>query len=87
MADLAKENAILAAQREYFASDAHIIDRASDYRGMTPEECLAEVIELCRDAEYFLAMKTPEQIERLLEPEPLPPDTIALLERLARARP
>jgi hypothetical protein len=50
MVDLAKENAILEAQREYFASDEHIKDRAARYRDMTPEQCLAEVIDLCRDA-------------------------------------
>jgi hypothetical protein len=84
VADLAKENAILEAQRAYFASDEHIKERATEYRTMTPEECLAEVVELCRDAEYFLSMKSPAELERILEPEPLSADTIAILERLQR---
>jgi hypothetical protein len=85
MVDLAKENAILEAQREYFASDEHIKDRAARYRDMTPEQCLAEVIDLCRDAGYFLAMKSPDELERALAPDPLPADTVSILERLQRS--
>ena len=87
MVDLAKENAILAAQRAYFASDDHIIDRASDYRDMTPEECLAEVSELCRGAAEFMEMKSEEELARIFDSDPLPPDTIACLEHIRRAVP
>ncbi len=81
---LAEENAILEAQRAHFASDEHIIERAARYREMTPEECLAEVIDLGRDAEYYLAMKSEVELERALAPEPIPADTLAILERLQR---
>jgi hypothetical protein len=79
---IAEENAILEAQRAYFASDEHIIERAARYREMSPEECLAEVIGLCRDADYYLAMKSEQQRERALAPQPIPDDTLAILERL-----
>ncbi|MEO8549875.1 MAG: hypothetical protein ABI678_07870 [Kofleriaceae bacterium] len=84
MVDLAKENAILEAQRAYFASDEHILDRATDYRDMTPEECLVEVAELCESAMFFLNMKSDEELERIFDDSPLPADTVAFLEKLQR---
>jgi hypothetical protein len=84
MVDLAKENAILERQRAYFASDEHIIDRASDYLHMTPEQCLAEVAELCEGAMFFLNMKSAEELERIFDDSPLPADTVAFLEKLQR---
>lgn len=83
---LAEENAILEAQVAYFASDERIKERAAQYRDMTPEACLAEVIEACREAAYYLAMKSPSELARILEPETLPADTIEILEHLQRAR-
>lgn len=74
----------IAAQRAHFASDEHIKERAAIWRAATPEQCLAAVIEQCREAEYFLSMKSPEELERVLAPEPIPPDTLAILERLQR---
>jgi hypothetical protein len=76
--------AILERQRAYFASDDRIKERAEIWRDATPEECLAATWEACNEAEVFLQMKTPEELERVLAPDPLPPDAIAILERLRR---
>ncbi len=74
----------LEARRAWFASDEHIRERAARWRGCSPEECLVAVIEQCREAEYFLALKSPDERERVLAPEPIPPDTLAILEQLQR---
>jgi hypothetical protein len=74
----------IEALRAHFARDEHVKERAARWRGATPEECLAAVIEQCREAEYFLSLKTPEELERVLAPEPLPADTLAILEALQR---
>jgi hypothetical protein len=74
----------IAAQRAYFASDDHLRERAAAWRDATPEQCLAAVVEQCREAEYFLSQKTADELERALAPEPIPADTLAILERLQR---
>ena len=74
----------LEAQRAYFASDEHIKERAAMWRDATPEECLEALRECCEEAEYFLSLKTPEELERVLAPQPIPPDTLAILEALQR---
>ena len=76
----------LEAQRRYFASDEHLIERAAIWRDATPEECLAATFALCDDADALLAMKSPEELERALAREPLPPDTLEILAGLARRR-
>jgi len=76
----------LEAQRAYFASDDHIRERADAWRDATPEQCLAAVIDQCREAEYFLSLKSADELERVLAPEPLPDDTVAILENLQRRR-
>lgn len=74
----------IEAQRAYFASDEHLKERAAVWRDATPEQCLAATIEQCREAEMLLAIKTPEERERVLTPQPLPSDVIAILEALQR---
>jgi hypothetical protein len=74
----------IEAQRAYFASDELIKERAALWRDATPEECLAATIAKCQEAAYFLDMKSPEELDRILEPEPIPADTLAILERLQR---
>ena len=74
----------IEAQRAYFASDELIKERAAIWRDATPEQCLAATQGLCDDAEIFLQMKSPDELSRALEPEPIPADTIAILETLAR---
>lgn len=74
----------IEAQRAYFASDDHVKERAAIWRDATPEACLEAVIGLCTDAAYFLSLKDPETLARVLEPPPIPDDTIAILEALQR---
>lgn len=76
----------LEAQRAYFASDDHIRARAALWRDATPEQCLAAVAEQCREAEYFLSLKSEDELERLLATPTIPAETLALLEALQRPR-
>jgi hypothetical protein len=78
--------ALLEAQRAHLASDEHVRERAAVWRDATPEQHLAAVIEQCREAEYFLSLKDPAELERALTPLPLPDDTVAILEALQRCR-
>lgn len=75
---------ILEAQRRYLAGDEHLVERAAPWREATPEQHLAAVIEQCREAAYFLSLKDPSELERVLTPLPLPDDTIAILEALQK---
>ncbi|MEO6771650.1 MAG: hypothetical protein ABI467_01345 [Kofleriaceae bacterium] len=84
MADLAKENAILEAQRAYFASDEHIKERGSAYRTMTPQDCLEIVAGMCRDSAWFMSLKSPDELARLESLRALPDSVIATLERLQK---
>jgi hypothetical protein len=74
----------LEAQRAYFAGDDHIRDRAAVWRDASPAECLAAVIDQCREVEYFLSLKPPAELDRVLEPEPIPSATLQILEDLQR---
>jgi hypothetical protein len=76
----------LEAQRAYFASDDHIRARAAVWRDATPEERLVAVADQCREADDMLSLKTPDELERILAPVPLPEDTIAILEAIQRGR-
>jgi hypothetical protein len=78
--------AMLERQREHFASDERIKERAAVWRDATPQECLAALAESCAEAEHFLALYNAEDLEQTLEPEPLPRDTVDLLERLWQSR-
>jgi hypothetical protein len=86
VATLDEANAILEAQRAEQSGDAALLRRAALWRDASPEECFAEVIALCKDADYYLGLLTADQLERALTPDPLPTDTIALL-RARRASP
>ena len=74
----------IEAQRAHFASDEHIQERAAVWRDVSPEECLAAVAESCAEAEYLLSLKSPQELDRVLAPEALPDDTVAILEALQR---
>lgn len=74
--------AMLERQREYFASDDRIRERAEPWRTATPEECIEATAAQCDEAIVFLAMLDDEARERALTPEPLPTDTLAILEAL-----
>ena len=74
--------AMLERQREYFSSDDHIRREVEVWRDATPEERLATVAEMCAAGDFFLSQLDPQTLERVLQPEPLPDDTIALLRTL-----
>jgi hypothetical protein len=74
--------AMLERQREYFSSDDHIRREVEVWRDCTPEERLAELAEMCTAGDFFLSQLDPQLLECVLEPEPLPEDTIALLTAL-----
>ena len=71
--------AMLERQREHFASDDHVRREVEVWRDSTPEERLAELAEMCAAGDFFLSRMDPRQLERVLRPEPLPEDTIAIL--------
>jgi len=77
--------AMLERQREYFSSDDHIRREVEVWRDATPEERLATVAEMCAAGDFFLSQLDPEVLERVLQPEPLPDDTIAILMALRPA--
>jgi hypothetical protein len=76
----------LERQRAYFASDERIRDRAALWIDATPAERLAAVHDSCEEAAFFLARLDPASLERVLAPQPLPPDTEQLLTRLWNER-
>ena len=78
--------AMLERQRAYFSSDELIKERAAVWRGATPQECLAALAESCAEAAYFLSQYSPDVLEKALEPDPLPDDTVEILTRLWQAR-
>ena len=78
--------AMLERQREYFASDELVKERAAVWRDATPQECLAALAESCADAAFFLSQYPPAVLEKALAPDPLPRDTVELLERLWQSR-
>ncbi len=82
MASLEQANAILEAQRAELCGEAELWREAEMWRTATPAECFEAVIELCRDADHYLGMLSAEQLERALAPDPLPDDTLVLLEAL-----
>ena len=76
--------AMLERQRAYFASDQLVRDRVEPWRGATPEECLEATIESCKEVELLFAMMEPQVRERAMQPEPLSPQVVAILEAMQR---
>jgi len=75
----------LAAQRSYFASDALLVERAAIWRDQSPEACLAATAEECATAAWMLERLEPDVRERAIAEQPLPADTVELLQRLRRS--
>jgi len=78
----AEQLAMLEAQVAHFASDDHIRAEVEVWRDATPAERIAELEEMCAVADHFLSQLSPEQLERVMTREPLPPDSIAVLTAL-----
>lgn len=73
---------MLERQRAYFSSDACLRDRAELWRDASPQECWTAMKDLCTFADHCLDQLDTATRERALLPEPLPADTLRLLERL-----
>lgn len=69
-------------QAEYFASDQLLKDRASIWRDVPPEECLAATMEECAAAAFFLSRLDVATIARLNALDEFPADTLAIFARL-----
>jgi hypothetical protein len=82
---LADAQARLDRQIAYFRSDERIRDEVAPWRDTTAEERLADMAEMCRLALHFLQQHSPEVQERASRSEPLPADTIAILQAMKRA--
>lgn len=89
MATLEEENAILARQVAYFASDDRIKERAALWHDATPQELLESLDGLCHEGDLMLDAMEPATRARSLAfaARPLPDDTLAILEALWRNRP
>jgi len=74
----------IEAQRAYFASADRVRERAAVWADATPEECLEAVREECRAAMQLLALKSPDEQEAAMRPDPIPPHTVMILERIQR---
>jgi len=81
----ADENARLLAQAEMFAGDDQLLAEAARWRAVSPEGRLAETWRLCAMVPWFQALWSEEVRLRAARPEPLPADTVALLERMVAA--
>jgi hypothetical protein len=79
-------HARLEAQIEYFTSDEHIRREVEPWQDATPEERLAEVAQMCVAGDHFLSRLDPETLERVMQPVPLPPDSIEVLTALRAQR-
>jgi len=78
----AKEDARLRAQIEFLSGDQHVMREAEPWRSVEPAERLAALVRLCRQLARFRAHWPADVRARAEEPEPLPADALALLERL-----
>jgi hypothetical protein len=76
--------AVIEAQRAHFASDEHVRERAALWRDASAEECLLATREACDMAMRMLAMKSAPERELALRAEPIPADTLRILESLQR---
>jgi hypothetical protein len=83
--DLHAQNRRLAAQVDAFSGDDHIRAEAAPWRDATPEERLAATWKLCQLVPWFRSLWPEDVRRRADEPEPLPPSTLALLERLKQS--
>ncbi len=78
--------AMLEAQRAYFASDDHIRREVEIWADTTPEQRLAELAEMCAAGDHFLSQLDPATLERVLQPDPLPSDSLAIFMALQQDR-
>lgn len=75
----------LEAQREHFASDDHIREEVRIWADSSPEERLRELESMSSYNDAMLARIDDARLERLRRARALPPDAIAILERIRSA--
>ena len=86
-ATLQKENRRLAEQIRSLSGEEHLWREAAPWRDATPEERVAETWRLCALVPWFRSLWPADVRSRAEIPEPLPADTVAILERMKqRAR-
>ena len=85
VATLEEQNAILARQVAYFASDDHIRDEVAPWRDASPEERLAMAAQMSEENRAMLDRLPMETVERLWKLRELPADTVAILEKLRKS--
>ena len=78
----ADELAMLERQVAHFASDDHVRSEVAVWRDATPTERLAELAAMCAAAEHFLSQAEVEGRAPGVAREPLPEDSIRVLEAL-----
>ena len=83
--DLATENKRLAAQIDALSGDDHIRREAAPWRDATPEQRVAATWHLCALVPWFRSFWPEDVRQRADQPDPLPADTVALLESLKQA--
>jgi hypothetical protein len=84
MRRLTEANALLAAQRAALSGDGHVRREVALWIDATPAERLAALDALCRDSIAWLSRLDPDQLDRALEPDPLPDDAVAILRAMRR---
>ena len=84
-ADLTRENQRLAAQVQALSGDDHVRCEAAPWCDATPAERVAATWRLCALVPWFRSLWPEDVRQRADQPEPLPADTLALLERLKQA--
>jgi len=84
-ADLQAENLRLAEQVRTLSGDAQLLRETAPWRDANPEERVAETWRLAALVPWFRSLWPEEVRLRADAPEPLPADTLAVLERLKRS--
>jgi hypothetical protein len=84
-ASLQRENLRLAEQVRALSGDDHIRREAASWRDATPEERVAETWRLCALVPWFRSLWPADVRARADAPEPLPANTLEILERLKQA--
>ena len=69
---------MLERQRAYLCSDDHVRREVEPWLDATPEERIGELAEMCEASQFFLSRLDPDDLERALRPDPLPPDSEAI---------
>ncbi len=84
-ATLQRENRRLAEQIRSLSGEDHLRREAAPWRNATAEERVAETWRLCALVPWFRSLWPADVRARAETPEPLPADTVTILERMKQA--